>query len=71
MTVPASQTMWSPAPVAQMITGVVAVPARGSPGARCDVIADAGHMINMERPAEVSHLLVRFMDRLPSAAARR
>jgi 3-oxoadipate enol-lactonase len=47
-----------------------AVLARRIPGARYDVIAGAGHMINMERPAAVNELLARFLDQLrPPAAA--
>jgi pimeloyl-ACP methyl ester carboxylesterase len=42
-----------------------AVLARRIPGAEYHEIAGAGHMINMERPTEVSDLLARFADRLP------
>ncbi len=38
-----------------------AVLARRIPGAICRVVADAGHMINMEQPAAVNELLTRFM----------
>jgi len=48
---------------------MAAVLARRIPGAQYHVIADAGHMINMERPAVVNELLARFLDQLPSAAA--
>jgi len=37
-----------------------AVLARRIPGAAYHVVADAGHMINMERPAAVSDLLISF-----------
>ena len=37
-----------------------AVLARRIPGAIYRVVADAGHMINMEQPAAVSELLARF-----------
>jgi len=38
-----------------------AVLARRIPGAEYRVVADAGHMINMEQPAAVSELLTRFV----------
>ena len=38
-----------------------AVLARRIPGAIYRVVADAGHMINMEQPAAVNELLTRFM----------
>ena len=38
-----------------------AVLARRIPGATYRVVADAGHMINMEQPAAVNELLTRFM----------
>jgi pimeloyl-ACP methyl ester carboxylesterase len=38
-----------------------AVLARRIPGAIYRVVADAGHMINMERPAAVNELLTRFI----------
>jgi pimeloyl-ACP methyl ester carboxylesterase len=38
-----------------------AVLARRIPGAEYRVVADAGHMINMEQPAVVSELLTRFV----------
>jgi pimeloyl-ACP methyl ester carboxylesterase len=34
------------------------------PGARTAVIADAGHMVNMEKPAEVNAVLLDFLDSL-------
>ncbi len=46
-----------------------AVLARRIPGARYHVVADAGHMINMEQPAVVNELLDRFLDQLPPAPA--
>jgi 3-oxoadipate enol-lactonase len=48
-----------------------AVLARRIPGARYQVVAGAGHMINMEQPAVVNDLLDRFLDQLPSAASAR
>ena len=42
-----------------------AVLARRIPGARYHVVADAGHMINMEQPAAVNELLTCFLDELP------
>jgi 3-mercaptopyruvate sulfurtransferase SseA/pimeloyl-ACP methyl ester carboxylesterase len=41
-----------------------AVLARRIPGAEYHVVPGAGHMINMERPAEVNELLTRFLGRL-------
>jgi 3-oxoadipate enol-lactonase len=41
-----------------------AVLARRIPGAGYHVVADAGHMVNMEQPAAVNDLLNRFLDRL-------
>jgi pimeloyl-ACP methyl ester carboxylesterase len=35
--------------------------ARRIPGAAYHVVADAGHMINMERPAAVNDLLASFV----------
>ncbi len=46
-----------------------AVLARRIPGARYHIVADAGHMINMEQPAAVNQLLERFLEQLPGAAA--
>lgn len=46
-----------------------AVLARRIPGARYHVVADAGHMVNMEQPAVVNDLLTRFLDELPPPAA--
>jgi 3-oxoadipate enol-lactonase len=42
-----------------------AVLARRIPGARYHVVADAGHMINMEQPVAVNEVLTRFVDELP------
>jgi 3-oxoadipate enol-lactonase len=42
-----------------------AVLARRIPGARYHLIADAGHMVNMEQPAAVNELLAAFVDQLP------
>ena len=42
--------------------------ARRLPGARQEVIAAAGHMVNLEQPA-VNALLGGFLDRLPPMAA--
>ena len=39
--------------------------ARRIPGAEYRVIADAGHMVNMEQPAAVNELLTRFLGGLP------
>ncbi|HEX4216053.1 MAG TPA: alpha/beta fold hydrolase [Candidatus Dormibacteraeota bacterium] len=49
---------------------MAAVLARRIPGARHHVVAEAGHMVNMERPAAVNELITRFMDVLPSASVR-
>ena len=38
-----------------------AVLARRIPGATYRVVADAGHMINMEQPAAVNELLIRLV----------
>jgi 3-oxoadipate enol-lactonase len=38
-----------------------AVLARRIPGAEYHVVADAGHMINLEQPAAVNELLTRFL----------
>ena len=38
-----------------------AVLARRIPGAAYHVVADAGHMINMEQPAAVNDLLIGFL----------
>ena len=38
-----------------------AVLARRIPGAEYHVVADAGHMINMEQPAAVTELLTSFL----------
>ena len=46
-----------------------AVLARRLPGARQEVIAAAGHMVNLEQPAAVNALLGGFLDRLPPMAA--
>jgi 3-oxoadipate enol-lactonase len=45
-----------------------AVLARRIPGAHYHVVADAGHMINMEQPAAVNELLARFLEQLPAPA---
>ena len=37
--------------------------ARRIPGAAYHVVANAGHMINMEQPAAVNDLLTRFLER--------
>lgn len=42
-----------------------AVLASRLPGARQEVIAAAGHMVNMEQPAVVNALLTEFLDHLP------
>ena len=42
-----------------------AVLARRIPGARHQVVADAGHMINMEQPAAVNDALTGFLGELP------
>ena len=39
-----------------------AVLARRIPGAAYHVVANAGHMINMEQPAAVNDLLTRFLE---------
>ena len=44
-----------------------AVLARRIPGARYHLVADAGHMINMEQPAAVNEVVTRFLDELPPA----
>ena len=41
-----------------------AVLARGLPAVQYHVVADAGHMINMEQPSAVNALLSRFLERL-------
>jgi 3-oxoadipate enol-lactonase len=46
-----------------------AVLARRIPSARYHVVADAGHMINLEQPAAVNRMLDRFLEQLPGAAA--
>jgi 3-oxoadipate enol-lactonase len=46
-----------------------AVLARRLPGARQEVIAAAGHMVNLEQPAAVNALLGEFLDQLPLMAA--
>jgi 3-oxoadipate enol-lactonase len=46
-----------------------AVLARRIPGARYHVVAGAGHMVNMEQPAAVNEVLVRFLDELPPPSA--
>ena len=38
-----------------------AVLARRIPGAAYHLVADAGHMVNMERPAAVNDLLISFV----------
>jgi 3-oxoadipate enol-lactonase len=45
-----------------------AVLARDIPGAELQVIGGAGHMINMEQPAEVTAMLLRFLDRVQAGA---
>jgi pimeloyl-ACP methyl ester carboxylesterase len=35
--------------------------ARGIPGARLEIVEDSGHMVSIERPAEVSKLLVEWL----------
>jgi 3-oxoadipate enol-lactonase len=45
-----------------------AVLARRVPGASYHVVADGGHMINMEQPAAVNELLTAFLDQLPAPA---
>jgi hypothetical protein len=46
-----------------------AVLARGIPAAQYHVVADAGHMINMEQPGAVNALLSRFLEQLGPAAS--
>jgi len=46
-----------------------AVLARRIPGAGYQVVAGAGHMVNMEQPAAVNELLTRFLAGLPAPAA--
>ena len=46
-----------------------AVLARRLPGARQEVIAGAGHMVNLEQPAAVNALLGGFLNQLQSMAA--
>jgi 3-oxoadipate enol-lactonase len=46
-----------------------AVLARRLPGARQEVIAAAGHMVNLEQPAAVNALLGGFLNQLPPMAA--
>ena len=48
---------------------MAAVLARRIPGAQYHVVADAGHVINMEQPAVVNALLARFLDQPSPAAA--
>jgi 3-oxoadipate enol-lactonase len=48
-----------------------AVLARGIPAAQYHVVADAGHMINMEQPSAVNALLSRFLEQLGPAPAGR
>jgi 3-oxoadipate enol-lactonase len=43
--------------------------ARGLPAAQFHVVADSGHMINMEQPGEVNALLSRFLDQLAAPAS--
>jgi pimeloyl-ACP methyl ester carboxylesterase len=45
-----------------------AVLARRISGAEYRVVAGAGHMVNMERPAAVNELLTRFLAGLPAPA---
>ena len=47
-----------------------AVLARGIPAARYHIVADAGHMINMEQPGAVNALLSRFAEQLAPSASR-
>ncbi len=47
-----------------------AVLARRIPGASYRVVADAGHMVNMEQPAAVNALLTEFLDGLPRPSDR-
>ena len=46
-----------------------AVLARGIPAAQHHVVADAGHMINMEQPGAVNALLSRFLEQLGPPAS--
>jgi len=46
-----------------------AVLARRIPGARYHVVAEAGHMVNMERPTPVNEVLTPFLAELPAAEA--
>ena len=46
-----------------------AVLARGIPAAQYHVVADAGHMINMEQPGAVNALLSRFLEQLGPPAS--
>jgi 3-oxoadipate enol-lactonase len=39
------------------------------PGAEYRIVAGAGHMVNMERPAAVGELLIRFLAGLGAPAA--
>ena len=48
-----------------------AVLARRLPDVRYHVIADAGHMVNLEQAAAVNDLLSGFLDHLPAPAATR
>ena len=48
-----------------------AVLARRIPGAWYHVVAEAGHMINMEQPAAVNDVLTRFLDELPPPGTAR
>ena len=42
--------------------------ARGIPGAEHTLIAGAGHMVNLERPAEVNALLADFLTKAANGA---
>ncbi len=46
-----------------------AVLARRIPGARYHVVANAGHMINMEQPDAVNQVLGQFLEQLPAGPA--
>ena len=48
-------------PGARLVYEMSAVLARRIPGAQYHVVAGAGHMINMEQPAAVRKLLIRFL----------
>jgi 3-mercaptopyruvate sulfurtransferase SseA/pimeloyl-ACP methyl ester carboxylesterase len=48
-----------------------AVLARRIPGAQYHTVPGAGHMVNMERPAEVNELLSQFLDGLHDESANR